>query len=170
MMELSKDRDQPFHVPRDERVVRSIELRGPDAGRDTAEQILVESDTCGVISHPTCPSSVFAAARPPPRSACGRIAQRLDGCRRANQTERPRSRRARPARPEGRPPVALFERVLEGLDRVWGVRGPERIDRALVQRRELAPIELANQMREQLARALIPQRHQLVEQRLPRAS
>ena len=38
MMQLSRDGDQAFDVPRDERMVGCIELRGTHAGREAAQQ------------------------------------------------------------------------------------------------------------------------------------
>ncbi len=143
MMQLSKDRDQALHVPRDQRMVGRIELRGSHAGRDAAKQVLVERDAGGVISSSDLSQLGLRRSAHAPRSACGRLAQRLDGCRRADQPERPCRRGTRPARSQGRPPVAVFERVLQGLDRLRRVRGPERIDRARVEGSELAPDRVA---------------------------
>ena len=51
LVQRPEHRDQPRHVARDERVVRRVELRVPDAGRGPAQQVLVEGGAIRAFAH-----------------------------------------------------------------------------------------------------------------------
>ena len=149
-------RDQPFHVPRDERVVGRIELRGAHAGGEAAEQILVvadarcrsdiesvSSDARLQLRFSSSGSARYArsGSRVPNASARQRLDRRRPACRSCGAPRRSGARRARDparARATGAHQSPCLSASLRASTASGAARSdPSGVDRALVDRGNL---------------------------------